>query len=82
MQGCASTPLVAPLSELSDGKAAPKGDIEKPCREPVRIPPGELSAGATERLWGADRAALALCKAKHGAVVKFYHNRDAGLASK
>jgi len=81
-QGCASTESVVPLTELKSVKASPPADTVKPCEAPVLIPSGALSAGATERLWGRDRAALASCGAKHIAVVTFYRNRDAGLASK
>lgn len=59
--------------------AAPPGELTRPCAPPARLS-GVLSAGAVERGWAQDRAALADCGARQAAVVRFYAERDAGLA--
>jgi hypothetical protein len=48
----------------------------------VAVPDADLSAGAVERLWAADRVSLAACGARKAALGGFYHDRDAGLAGK
>lgn len=79
-QGCASTGSVGPVRELGGGKAAAPARLTQRCAGPSDIPPGALSAGATERLWAADRSALDDCGRRHAALAGYYTDRDARLS--
>jgi len=69
-----------PVAELASPLALPPAALSMPCAAAVELPDGALSAGAIERLWARDRAALAACGDRHGALVRYYTARDAGLA--
>jgi hypothetical protein len=71
---------VDPVVELRTVAAAPPPDLVRPCRSPGALAKGALSAGAVERAWAKDRVSLAVCRDRHGALVHFYAERDAGLA--
>jgi hypothetical protein len=71
-----------PVLELRSPRAVPPSELTRPCSGPQKLADGPLSAGAVERGWAKDRAALASCRAKHGAALKFYRRRDLGLAGK
>lgn len=59
----------------------PPAELLRACAGPVRLKGKALDAGAVERLWRTDRAALVDCGGRKGAVQDFYQVRDAGLAS-
>lgn len=67
-----------PIGELGKVQARPPAELTKACASPLKIASG--SAGAVERIWARDRAALVMCKERHASLVKFYSERDAGLA--
>ncbi len=69
-----STTLRGPLQLGS----AP-GELTRPCPDPEPLPGRALSAGAVERAWARDRANLVACRDRHGAVVRFYEDRDSKL---
>jgi hypothetical protein len=71
-----------PVLELLSPRAVPPPELTRPCSGPQKLADGPLSAGATERLWAGDRASLASCGARHRAALKFYRDRDKGLAGK
>lgn len=52
--------------------AEPPPELTVPCKPPVELPAGDLSAGAVQRLWARDRAELVSCGLKHEALVEFY----------
>lgn len=79
-QGCASTGSVGPVKEIGGGKAAAPARLTQRCAAPAAIPTGALSAGATERLWAQDRAALDDCGRRHAALAGYYTDRDARLS--
>jgi hypothetical protein len=85
MAGCqtsVATVDAKPVLELRSPRAVPPSELTRPCAGPQKLAGGALSAGATERLWAGDRAALASCGARHRAALKFYRDRDKGLAGK
>ncbi len=55
------------------------GELTWPCPDPEPFPRRALSAGAVERAWARDRANLATCRDRHGALVRFYDDRDSKL---
>lgn len=59
--------------------APPPVELTRACARPVDLPDGALTQGEVERHWSRDRASLAVCGRRHGALVKFYTNRDEGL---
>ncbi len=81
LASCASTALDAkkPI-ELATPAAQPPAGLERPCAAPTRLAGTPMSAGEVERHWGRDRVALADCRARHSALVKWRRARDAGLA--
>ena len=66
----------------------PAAELLRKCERPVRLttrpgrkaPIRKMSAGAVERAWRGDRAALVECGDRKQAVQDFYAARDAGLA--
>lgn len=66
------------MTELAAGE--PDARLTAACSRPVDLPDGPMSAGAVERAWSRDRIALDDCRRRHGAVVIFYRERDAGLS--
>jgi hypothetical protein len=48
----------------------------------VDFPDGSLSAGAVERLWSQDRAALLDCGTRHHDGMAYYAGRDKDLSGK
>ncbi len=50
---------------------APPESLIRPCEPPRRLPAGGLSAAEVARLWGRDRAALAVCANRHEALARF-----------
>lgn len=79
-QGCVSTESGAPVKEIGGGRAAAPARLTQHCAPPAAIPAGALSAGATERLWAQDRAALDDCGRRHAALAGYYTDRDARLS--
>jgi len=70
------------VTELGSQLAKPPTPLIEDCPAVAELPDGPLSAGAVERAWAQDRSALVSCHDRHGAIVQFYHDRDAGLAGK
>lgn len=71
-----------PVKELGTVFARPPAALEEECRDPVLLPDGPLSAGASERAWVDDRLSLVSCAESKAALSEFYRSRDAGLAGK
>ncbi len=69
-----------PVAELQ-GADAPAA-LTQACEGPVDLQGEALSAGAVERTWARDRAALAACAQAQQAIVDFYKLRDKGLSEK
>lgn len=68
-----------PVSELAGAQLPP--NLVASCVDPVLLPTsGGLSAGAVLQQWATDRSELAVCGAKHQAVVDYFTKRDQGLA--
>lgn len=92
--GCnASTRSVDAVQETAKLDArlpdvTPSADLLRTCARPVRLttrpgrkaPIRKMAAGAVERAWRGDRAALIDCGDRKRAVQEFYAQRDAGLA--
>jgi hypothetical protein len=57
--------------------AQPPAELVKPCDDPAELKDG--SAASVEIAFAHDTDALVTCGARHGAVLDFYRNRDAGL---
>lgn len=71
-----------PVVELATPAADPPAELAGDCGKPVDVPDDALSAGAVERLWAEDRAALENCREQHQGLARFYRDRDKGLAGK
>ncbi len=82
LPGCAPSVRIdgKPVVELGSARAAAPPALTAECARPADIAEAPLSAGAVERLWADDRAALTTCRSRHAAVIDFYVRRDAGLA--
>ena len=74
LASCApSTPLV-----VMQGPSAQAPDVlTRACPGPVVLPQGGLSAGQVARLWGLDRASLAICRGRHGALAAHVRGQEA-----
>lgn len=71
-----------PVSQLAGASAQPPAALTIPCDPPVPLPDSAMSAGAVERGWAQDRVSLMDCGTKHSDLLRFYQDRDAGLAGK
>lgn len=69
-----------PVTELGSQLAKPPDTLIADCDDPTQFADGALGAGAVERAWAQDRSALVSCRDRHGATVRFYRDRDAGLS--
>jgi hypothetical protein len=52
------------------------------CLGPVRLPKGELTQAAVEKLWISDRKALIECGRRNTALRDFYADRDKAIRGK
>lgn len=71
-----------PVLELRSALATPPPALSAECGQAAELPAGAMSAGAVERAWAADRAALGECRLKHKGIVEMYDNVRRGLAGK
>lgn len=82
LAGCGISADGRPVAELASPMARPPAALAAACARPVELPEGAMSAGAIERYWARDRAALAACASRHAAAMLFYDNRDRALAGR
>lgn len=68
------------MTELSSPLAEPPAAITAPCDVPTQLPNKAMSAGDVIGAWGADRAALDICGARHQAETEFYRKLKSYLA--
>ncbi|MCC2110945.1 MAG: dehydrogenase [Hyphomicrobiales bacterium] len=77
MAACvASSPSVDPPKPQL---ASPPVELTRACAGPAELPDRALKGHEVERYWFRDRASLAVCKRRHGGLVRFYLKRDRGL---
>lgn len=84
---CAGVPSqeagnTAPVRELATPQAHPPKTFVASCEQPVDLSKSTGVAREIATLWAKDRASLADCRYKHGALVNFYRKRDAGLSAR
>lgn len=84
---CASRPSVdlnvdaGPVEELRLQLAEPNEVLSAACADPIDLRGMQgMNAGPVERYWITDRASLVDCRDRKAALLKFFTERDAGLA--
>lgn len=60
----------------------PPPSLALACDGPVALAGEGLTGAETARLWALDRGRLAICRARHAALARFYRARDAGIAGR
>jgi len=82
LSGCAGKSVVASVEANRIELAPAPIELTRVCPAPVDLPDRGLSQADVERLWSRDRASLVTCRNRHGALVRFYQDRDGRITGR